>query len=139
MKYALLIYSQSTPEEYADTLAATRQAAAATEQTGTGGTAASGPWVDYTRALRDAGVFAGAEQLTHDETATSFRVQNGDRVITDGPYMETKEHLLGFYLVDVDDLDAALDWARRMPMYPGQTIEVRAALSGLPWQRVLTE
>jgi hypothetical protein len=132
MKYALLIYSQSTPEEYADIVAATRQAAAASTTT-------TGPWVDYTRALRDAGVFAGAEQLTHDETATSFRVQNGDRVITDGPFMETKEHLLGFYLVDVEDLDAALDWARRMPMNPGQTIEVRAALSGLPWQRVLTE
>jgi hypothetical protein len=133
MKYALLIYSQSTAEEYADILAATRQAAAAD------GAQATGPWVDYTRAARDAGVFAGAEQLTHDETATSLRVQNGDRVMTDGPFMETKEHLLGFYLVDVDDLDAALDWARRMPMHPGQTVEVRAALSGLPWQRVLTE
>jgi hypothetical protein len=133
MKYALLIYSQSTPEEYADILAATRQAAS-------GGTIpATGPWVDYTRAAREAGVFAGAEQLTHDETATSLRVQNGGRVITDGPFMETKEHLLGFYLVDVDDLDAALDWAGRMPVHPGQTIEVRAALSGLPWQRVLTE
>jgi hypothetical protein len=133
MKYALLIYSQTSPEEYADTLAATRQAAAAS--TGT----ATGPWVDYTRALRDAGVFAGAEQLTHDETATSLRAKNGDRVITDGPFMETKEHLLGFYLVDVEDLDAALDWAQRMPAHPGQTIEVRAALSGLPWQRALTE
>ena len=132
MKYALLIYSQSTPEEYADILAATRQAAAASST-------ATGPWVDYTRALRDAGAYAGAEQLTHDETATSIRVRGGDLVITDGPFMETKEHLLGFYLVDVDDLDAALDWARRMPVHPGQTIEVRAALSGLPWQRVLTE
>jgi hypothetical protein len=133
MKYALLIYSQSTPEEYGDALAAIREAAAAS--TGP----ATGPWTDYTRALRHAGVFAGAEQLTHDETATSLRVQDGGRVITDGPFMETKEHLLGFYLVDVDDLDAALDWAGRMPMHPGQTIEVRAALSGLPWQRVLTE
>jgi len=132
MKYALLIYSQSTAEEYADILAATRQAAA-------GGTTATGPWTDYTRAALDAGVFAGAEQLTHDETATSLRVQNGDRVMTDGPFMETKEHLLGFYLLNVDDLDAALDWARRMPMHPGQTVEVRAELSGLPWQRVLTE
>ena len=131
MKYALLIYSQTTAEDYADIVAATRQAAA--------DAVASGPWVDYTRAARDAGVFAGAEQLTHDETATSLRVQNGDPVMTDGPFMETKEHLLGFYLVDVDDLDAALDWARRMPMHPGQTVEVRAALSGLPWQRVLTE
>ena len=130
MKYALLIYSQATAEEYGDILAATRQAAAT----------AHGPWVDYTRAAREAGVLAGAEQLTHSETATSVRVSNGgDRVITDGPFMETKEHLLGFYLVDVEDLDAALDWAQRMPAHPGQTVEVRAALSGLPWQRALTD
>jgi hypothetical protein len=134
MKYALLIYSQSTAEEYAGILAATRQAAVATASE-----PATGPWVDYTRAAREAGVLAGAEQLTHSETATSVRLKNGDRVITDGPFMETKEHLLGFYLVDVDDLDTALDWAQRMPAHPGQTIEVRAALSGLPWQRALTE
>ena len=129
MKYALLIYSQSTAEEYAGILAATRQAA----------DTAHGPWVDYTRAAREAGVLAGAEQLTHSETATSVRLSDGNRVITDGPFMETKEHLLGFYLVDVEDLDAALDWAQRMPAHPGQTVEVRAALSGLPWQRALTE
>ena len=129
MKYALLIYSQSTAEEYTGILAATRQAA----------DTAHGPWVDYTRAAREAGVLAGAEQLTHSETATSVRVSNGHQVITDGPFMETKEHLLGFYLVDVEDLDAALDWAQRMPAHPGQTVEVRAALSGLPWQRALTE
>ena len=129
MKYALLIYSDITPEAYADIIAATRQA----------GDVEHGPWVDYTRAARDAGVFAAAAQLTHSETATSLRVQDGGRVITDGPFMETKEHLLGFYLIDVDDLDAAIDWARRMPEGSGVTVEVRAALSGLPWQRVLTE
>jgi hypothetical protein len=133
MKYALLIYSQSTAEEYASIIAATRQVAAATA-----GGPADGPWVDYTRAAREAGVLAGAEQLTHSETATSVRVSNGDRVITDGPFMETKEHLLGFYLVDVDDLDTAIDWARRMPLNEGMTIEIRASASGLPWQRVLT-
>ncbi len=84
-------------------------------------------------------MLVAAEQFTHSETATSVHAKGEDRLVTDGPFMETKEHLLGFYLVDVDDLDAALDWARRMPMHPGQTIEVRAALSGLPWQRVLTE
>jgi hypothetical protein len=87
----------------------------------------------------DAGVLVAAEQLAHSETATSLHAQDGERLVTDGPFMETKEHLLGFYLVDVDDLDTALDWARRMPNHPGQTIEVRAAATGLPWQRVLTE
>jgi hypothetical protein len=51
--------------------------------------------------------------------------------------METKEHLLGFYLIDVPDLDAALDWARRMPVHDGQTVEVRTAMTGMAWQRVL--
>ena len=127
MKYALLIYSPLTADEYAANLDKTRQASDP-----------HGPWVDYTRAARDAGVLVAAEQLTHSETATSVRLRDGDHLVTDGPFMETKEHLLGFYLVDVDDLDTALDWARRMPG-EGLTIEVRAALTGLPWQRVLTE
>jgi hypothetical protein len=129
MKYALLIYSPVTADEYAANLDKTRKTADPEH----------GPWVDYTRAARDAGVLVAAEQLAHSETATSLRAQDGERLVTDGPFMETKEHLLGFYLVDVDDLDTALDWARRMPAHPGQTIEVRAAASGLPWQRVLTE
>jgi hypothetical protein len=133
MKYALLIYSPVTADEYAANLDRTRDS-------GDPGDQARGPWVDYTRAAREAGVLVAAEQLVHSETATSLRTQgSGDRLVTDGPFMETKEHLLGFYLVDVDDLDAALDWARRMPAHPGQTIEVRAAATGLPWQRVLTE
>jgi hypothetical protein len=129
MKYALLIYSPVTADEYAANLDKTRKT----------GDLEHGPWVDYTRAVRDAGVLVAAEQLAHSETATSLHAQDGERLVTDGPFMETKEHLLGFYLVDVDDLDTALDWARRMPAHPGQTIEVRAAATGLPWQRVLTK
>jgi len=128
MKYALLIYSQIDADEYGAVLDATRQA-----------DDENGPWVKYTRAARDAGVLVAAEQLTHDETATCVRFVPGDRMVTDGPFLETKEHLLGFYLVDVEDLDAALDWANRMPGHPGQTIEVRPALSGLPWHRALVD
>jgi hypothetical protein len=126
MKYALLIYTTATADEYAAAIAAGRRDAAG-----------PGPWTDYTQAAMDAGVLLGAEQLTHTETATSVRFRGEDRLITDGPFMETKEHLLGFYLVDVPDLDAALDWARRMPVRDGQTVEVRAALTGMAWQRVL--
>ena len=127
MKYALLIYSPSSAGEYA---------AAALPRTDDD---TPGEWVKYTQAAKDAGVLVAAEQLTHTETATSVRVRGDDRLITDGPFMETKEHLLGFYLVDVDDLDAAIDWARRMPVNEGMTVEVRAAASGLPWQRALTD
>jgi len=126
MKYALLIYSQATAEQYAAMEAANR-----------GGTGRGGAWVDYTQAAKDAGVLVAAEQLTHTETAASVRVRGEDRLIADGPVAETKEHLLGFYVIDVPDLDAALEWASRMPAASVGTIEVRAAMSGLAWQRRL--
>ena len=49
----------------------------------------------------------------------------GERILTDGPFVETKEHLLGFYLVEVSDLDGAIDWAARMPHIRHGTVEVR--------------
>jgi len=125
MKYALLIYSPSSAGEYA---------AAALPRSDDD---TPGEWVKYTQAAKDADVLVAAEQLTHAETATSVRVRGEDRLITDGPFMETKEHLLGFYLIDVPDLDAALDWATRMPAVNGGTVEVRAAISGMAWQKVL--
>ena len=126
MKYALLIYSPVTAEEYAAAATAGRQAPPG-----------RGPWTDYTQAAKDAGVLLGAEQLTHTETATSVRFTGADRLITDGPFMETKEHLLGFLLIDVPDLDAALDWAARLPAAAVGTVEVRAVKTGQPWQTVL--
>ena len=126
MKYALLIYSPTLADEYSAMTTTLRRP-----------DAAPGPWSEYTRAARQAGVLLGAEQLTHAETATSVRFQGTERLVTDGPFMETKENLLGFYLIDVDSLDEALDWAQRMPAHDGQTVEVRAALTGLPWMREL--
>ena len=127
MKYALLIYSPTKADEYA-AMAATRTATAS---------GADGEWIRYTQAAKDQGVLVAAEQLTHSETATSVRIRGGDRLVTDGPFMETKEHLLGFYLIDVPDLDSALDWAARMPAVNGGTVEVRAAMTGMPWQKIL--
>jgi hypothetical protein len=121
MKYALLIYSPSSQEECAPP----------------DGGDISASVVDYVRAVRDAGVLVAAEQLTHTDTATSVRVRGEDRLLTDGPFMETKEHLLGFFLLDVPDLDAALDWAARMPMARFGTVEVRAVKTGRAWQAVL--
>jgi hypothetical protein len=126
MKYALLIYSPTTADDYTAVTTALRKP-----------DAAPGEWSTYTREARQAGVLVAAEQLTHSETATSVRFQAGSRMVTDGPFMETKENLLGFYLIDVTGLDDALDWAQRMPVHDGQTVEVRAALSGLPWHREL--
>jgi hypothetical protein len=95
-------------------------------------------WVDYTRALKDSGALVGGEHLHETETATSVRVR-GDRLLTDGPFAETKEHLLGFFLIEVPDLDAALDWAAMAPLIGFGTVEVRRAHTGAAWQAVLNE
>jgi hypothetical protein len=96
-------------------------------------------WIAYTRALKDAGVLMGAQQLHAVDAATSVRLRGGDRLLTDGPFVETKEHLLGFYLIDVPDLDTALDWAARMPLMRRGTVEVRPVVDGAAWQAILDE
>src|SRR5262245_28279719 len=95
-------------------------------------------WVDYTRALKETGGLLGAEHLFDTDTATTVR-HRGERVLTDGPFAETKEHLLGFFLIDMPDLDTAIEWAARMPLIGHATVEVRAARTGMPWQAVLDE
>jgi hypothetical protein len=70
-------------------------------------------------------VIAG-DQLQPVETATTVRVENGETLLTDGPFVEAKEHLGGYLLVDVGDLDAALEIAERIPAARmGGAVEVR--------------
>jgi hypothetical protein len=121
MHYALLIYSAPearTPYEAADD-------------------GVFDDWVAYTQAVKDSGALVAAEQLQEVDTATTVRLRGGERLLTDGPFIETKEHLLGFYLVDVPDLDTALDWAARMPLIRFGTVEVRPVVRGVPWREVL--
>jgi hypothetical protein len=75
--------------------------------------------------LRERGVLLAAEALQPVDTATSVRVRNGRAAITDGPFAETKEQLAGFYLIDADNLDAALENAAKIPPAREGTIEVR--------------
>jgi hypothetical protein len=113
MQYALLIYS--APEAGSDVSADASPAAHEL----------SAAWIAYTRALKGAGALVTLARLQTVETATSVRERGGERLLTDGPFVETKEHLLGFYLVEAPDLDTALDWAARMPLSRSGTIEVR--------------
>jgi hypothetical protein len=77
-------------------------------------------------ALRQSPVVIGGEQLQPVETATTVRVEDGKTLLTDGPFVEAKEHLGGYLLVDADDLDAALEIASRIPAARmGGAIEVR--------------
>ncbi|RFU38243.1 hypothetical protein DZF91_28720 [Actinomadura logoneensis] len=100
MKYMMLVY------------------AGAVEADGTpgegGGTVED--WQKYHEQVRDAGILVSGESLADLVTATTVRVdESGVRTVTDGPFTESREVLGGFYVIDVPDLDAALDWAARCP------------------------
>jgi hypothetical protein len=82
-------------------------------------------WFEYTQALQDAGALVAGDALQGKETATTVRVRDGETLITDGPFAETKELLAGYYLIDVPDLDAALAWAAKIPNVHEGSTEVR--------------
>ncbi|MFC6094897.1 YciI family protein [Saccharothrix sp. BKS2] len=73
-------------------------------------------WMAYDQQVREAGILVSGESLADLVTATTVRVgPDGRRTVTDGPFAESRELLGGFYVIDVPDLDAALDWAARCP------------------------
>lgn len=84
-----------------------------------------GEYMQYTQELRSRGVYVGANQLQPAATATVVSVRHGETVVTDGPFAETKEVLGGYYLIDVETLDEALEWAARIPSARLGHIEVR--------------
>jgi hypothetical protein len=87
-----------------------------------------GAWQAYADALRGAGVVVAGKGLEAPSTATTIRFRGDERTVQDGPYADTKEQLGGFFIVDVPDLDSALEWAARCPLTLGGAIEVRPAL-----------
>jgi len=78
--------------------------------------------------LDAAGQYLAAAPLEPTATATSVRVREGKRVVTDGPFAETKEQLGGYFLIDARDLDEAIAIAARIPMARRGTIEVRPVI-----------
>jgi hypothetical protein len=99
MRYMMLIYSQEapggpSPEETAQIRAA--------------------HWEVIQEATRK-GVLLDAEPLAPTATATTVRVQSGKALVTDGPFAETKEQLAGYYIIECENLDEAIDWAARIP------------------------
>jgi hypothetical protein len=75
--------------------------------------------------LRDTGQYLGGEALQPVSTATTVSVRDGQRIVTDGPFAETKEHLGGYYVIDAKDLDAAIEAASRIPGARFGKIEIR--------------
>jgi hypothetical protein len=80
--------------------------------------------------LQDQQWLRAAAALQDVDTATTVSVQDGTRVITDGPFAETKEHLAGYYVVDVADLDAAIAWAAKIPSALHSAIEAASRIPG---------
>jgi hypothetical protein len=109
MQYLLLIYGpepdETTPPELVAAMMASYSA--------------------FTQEVRDRGAFIAAEALQPVATATTVRVRDGQTVTTDGPFAETKELLGGFYLIDVRDLDEAIELAAKIPGAREGSIEVR--------------
>jgi len=84
--------------------------------------------------IHAAGQYRAAAPLHPTSTATSVRVREGKRLVTDGPFAETREQLGGYFLIDAKDLDEAIAVAARIPMARRGTVEVRPVieLTGLP-------
>jgi hypothetical protein len=79
----------------------------------------------YTQALKDAGVFVTTDWLKPSGTATMLSMKDGARVVQDGAYADTKEQLGGFYVIEVANLDEALNWAEKCPAVRNGKIEIR--------------
>ncbi len=113
MQYLLLIYgreadrAEAPPEAQEATLAA---------------------YGDYSKWLQDKGWMRAGDALEPSTQATSVRVTGGERIVTDGPFAETKEQLGGYYLIECDNLDDAIEAAARCPGAATGTMEVRPIL-----------
>jgi hypothetical protein len=75
--------------------------------------------------LRAAGKLVTSEELAPVATATTVQVRNGDTIVTDGPFAETKETLGGYYVVEAESLDEAIEWAARIPSARNGKVEIR--------------
>jgi hypothetical protein len=87
-------------------------------------------WRAYNEAITTAGVTKSGAALQSGGTGTTIRMNGNSREVQDGPYADTKEQLGGFILIDVPDLDAALDWASRCPAAAYGAVEVRPVFEG---------
>jgi len=84
-----------------------------------------GAFMAYTQAMKGAGVYVDGSPLAPAPTAKTLRMTDGKTQVLDGPYAESREQLGGYFIVDVPDLDAALDWAAKCPGLPYGPVEVR--------------
>jgi hypothetical protein len=82
----------------------------------------------FTEELRQSGSMVAGDALQPTQTATTVRVQDGETLTTDGPFAETKEQLGGYYLIEADSLDEAIEWAAKVPGARHGSVEVRPVM-----------
>lgn len=115
MKYILLLYGNEQVWENATKEQAERMYA---------------EFAAYGKALRDAGAMLGGAELKPVSTATSVKFTKGKTRTVDGPFAETKETLGGYYLIQVDNLEQAIEWAEKVPTMMDGTVEIRPLGAG---------
>lgn len=87
-----------------------------------------GAWGAYIGALNKAGIVRAGAGLEPPASATTVRLRGGKRQVQDGPFADTKEQLGGFFIIEVPDLDTALEWAARSPSASVGSVEVRPVM-----------
>jgi hypothetical protein len=87
-----------------------------------------GAWNAYIGALGQAGVIVSGNGLEPPHLGTTVRLREGKRLVQDGPFADSKEHLGGYFVIDVPSLDAALEWAARAPNTSTGSTEVRPVM-----------
>ncbi len=87
-----------------------------------------GGWMAYATAIRESGISVGGNGLAVPGAATVLRLRDGQRIVQDGPYADTKEQLGGYFVLEVPSVEVALDWAARCPAAARGTIELRPVL-----------
>jgi hypothetical protein len=83
------------------------------------------PWFDYGNALTEAGVFEGGHALQTPDTSTSISIDGDKRRVQDGPFIDSKEQVGGFFILNVADMDEATKWAAKCPAAATGRVEVR--------------
>ena len=87
-----------------------------------------GAWSAYIGAMMESGIVVNGSGLLPPDTATTVRIRDGKREVQDGPFAESKEMLGGFFIIEVPDLDTALEWAARAPSSSYGSTEVRPVM-----------
>ncbi len=93
-----------------------------------------GAWSAYVGAIANSRIMISGNGLQPPHTATTIRIRDGKRLVQDGPFADAKEQLGGYFIIEVPDLDTALEWAARSPAATCGAVEVRPVLPPMPDQ-----